>query len=75
MQKAGYIPVASFILPESCWTDHFYVPQVGAQEDFMERYKGNPTAEDLVANLRHEAMIYSKYKEYYGYVFYIGKKI
>jgi len=75
MQKAGYIPVACFILPESCWTDHFYVPQVRAQEDFMGRYKGNPAAEDLVANLRHEAMIYSKYKEYYGYVFYIGKKI
>ena len=34
MQKAGYIPVASFILPENCWTEHFYAPQVKAQENF-----------------------------------------
>ncbi len=28
MQKAGYIPIAAFVLPENCWTEHFYVPQV-----------------------------------------------
>jgi ubiquinone/menaquinone biosynthesis C-methylase UbiE len=28
MQKAGYLPIASFILPETCWTDHFYAPQI-----------------------------------------------
>ncbi len=75
MQKAGYVPVATFILPENCWTDHFYVPQVAAQELFLKKYAGNKTAEDLVANERHEAQLYAKYKEFYGYVFYIGKKI
>jgi ubiquinone/menaquinone biosynthesis C-methylase UbiE len=75
VQKNGYIPVASFILPENCWTDHFYVPQVKAQEVFMKKHKGNQTASELVANERHEALLYSKYKAYYGYVFYIGKKI
>jgi SAM-dependent methyltransferase len=25
MQKAGYIPVATFILPENCWTEHLTV--------------------------------------------------
>ena len=75
MQKAGYIPVACFILPENCWTEHFYIPQVEAQEVFLRKYKGNPTADELIAKQRHEALLYSKYKEYYGYVFYIGKKI
>ncbi len=75
LQKAGYVPVASFILPETCWTDHFYTPQVEAQKNFLKRYKGNKFAEELVHNQQHEAMLYSKYKEYYGYVFYIGKKI
>ncbi|HOO82922.1 MAG TPA: class I SAM-dependent methyltransferase, partial [Prolixibacteraceae bacterium] len=27
MQKSGYIPVATYILPENCWTEHFYAPQ------------------------------------------------
>jgi len=75
MQKAGYVPVATFILPENCWVEHFYVPQTKAQELFLNKYAGNKTAEDLVANERHEAQLYAKYKEFYGYVFYIGKKI
>lgn len=75
LQKAGYMPVATFILPESCWTEHFYVHQAAMQETFLKKYAGSKTAEELVANQRHEALLYSKYKEYYGYVFYIGKKI
>lgn len=75
LQKAGYIPVATFILPENCWTDHFYVPQVATQEFFLKKYAGNKTAEELIAYQRYEAQLYHKYKEYYGYVFYIGKKL
>lgn len=75
MQDSGYLPVATFIIPENCWTDHFYVLQKEAQEIFLDKYPGNKTAEELVAYQRHEAKLYDKYKEYYGYVFYIGKKI
>ncbi|MDR1198487.1 MAG: class I SAM-dependent methyltransferase [Prevotellaceae bacterium] len=75
MQKAGYIPVATFILPENCWTDNFYIPQIPAQEAFLKKYPGNETAESLIANMRREAEMYSRYKQYYGYVFYIGRKI
>jgi hypothetical protein len=75
MQKAGYIPVATFILPENCWTEHFYAPQVAVREAFLEKHKGNKTAEEFIANQRHETQLYCKYKAYYGYVFYIGKKI
>jgi len=75
MQEAGYIPVASFILPENCWTDHFYAPQQEAREKFLEKYKGNQTAEEFIASERHEEQLYARYKAYYGYVFYIGKKL
>lgn len=75
MQNAGYIPVATFILPENCWTEHFYAPQILAQETFLKKHAGNTSAEEFIANQRHETQLYSKYKEYYGYAFYIGKKI
>jgi len=75
MQEAGYIPVATFILPENCWTDHFYAPQVSAQKAFLKKYAGNATAGELIKSQRHEAQLYNKYKEFYGDVFYIGKKI
>lgn len=75
MQKAGYIPMATFVLPENSWIEHFYAPQVSAQEKFLKKHAGNKTAEELVENQRHEAALYHKYKDFYGYVFYIGKKI
>jgi ubiquinone/menaquinone biosynthesis C-methylase UbiE len=75
LQEAGYIPVASFILPENCWIEQFYEPQAQAREVFLAKYPGNRTAEDFIANELHEEELYHRYKEYYGYVFYIGRKI
>jgi len=74
MQKAGYLPIATYILPESIWTDYYSITKK-LQEVFLEKYKGNKTVEEFVASQRYEAELYDKYKEYYGYVFYIGKKI
>jgi ubiquinone/menaquinone biosynthesis C-methylase UbiE len=74
MQNVGYIPTATFILPENCWTEHFYDPQVNIRRTFLEKHAGNSTAEAFIANETREAKLYRKYKEYYGYVFYIGKK-
>lgn len=75
MQKAGYIPVATFIMPENCWTEHYFAPQAEAQKKFLDKYASNKTAEELVAGQRYERELYHKYKNFYGYVFYIGKKI
>ncbi|WP_256621307.1 class I SAM-dependent methyltransferase [Methanolobus chelungpuianus] len=75
MQKTGYIPVAAFILPENCWTDYYFIPQKARQEEFLKKHAGNKTVEDMIAFMRREAELYSKYKQYYGYVFYIGKKM
>ncbi len=75
VQKSGYLPVATFILPDNCWTEHFYAPQVAARDTFLKKHAGNKTAEEFIANERHEAELYRKYKDFYGYVFYVGKKI
>ncbi len=74
LENAGYIPVASFLLPGTCWTDHFYAPQVEAQEAFLKRHRGNRMAAELIENQRQEARLYEKYGEFYGYAFFIGKK-
>jgi len=75
LQQAGYAPVASFMLPATCWTDEFYAPQVSAQEKFLEAHAGNLAAEEFIENQRHEKRLYHKYKDYYGYAFYVGKKL
>lgn len=74
MQKAGYVPVATFIIPEICWTEHFFAPCRKMEIAFLKKYAGNKMAEDLVENERHEERLYDKYKTFFGYVFYIGKK-
>lgn len=75
MQQAGYIPIATFILPENCWTEYFYKPQHKVQEDFLRQYPGNKTVEEFINSQKQEEHLYNKYKDFYGYVFYIGKKI
>lgn len=75
MQDAGYVPVAAFILPENCWVEHYYVPQQAIQPHYLEKYAGNKAAIDFVELEIYEAELYSKYKQYYGYVFYIGRKL
>ena len=74
MQQSGFVPVASFIIPENCWTEHFFAPQAPAQELFLRKHAGNTTAAEFIENQRHETVLFDKYKDYYGYVFYIGKK-
>lgn len=75
MQNAGYIPEAVFILPENCWTEHFYAPQLKVQEIFLQKHSENKSAENLINYMELEVRMYEKYKAYYGYVFYIGRKI
>lgn len=75
MQKAGYSFVAAFTLPEKCWTDNYFIPREAAGKALLEKYAGNKAVEAFIATMKYEAELYSKYKQYYGYVFYIGKKI
>ena len=75
IHKAGYLPVATFILPENCWTDHYFTPKVAAQKIFLTKYAGNKIAEEFSMLQSIEEELYHKYKEYYGYTFFIAKKI
>jgi ubiquinone/menaquinone biosynthesis C-methylase UbiE len=74
MQKTGYVPVAAFTLPEKCWAENYFIPREAAGKALLEKYAGNKTVEDYIENDKYEVELYSKYKQYYGYVFYIGKK-
>ncbi len=66
IQKAGYIPVAAFALSENCWTDNYLAPQEAVSEMFLKKYTGNKTVAAFISNIRYEAELYSKYRQYYG---------
>ena len=75
IHKAGYLPVATFILPTTCWTENYFAPQIAAQKIFLNKYAGNKTAEEFCALQSVEEELYRKYKAFYGYVFFIAKKV
>jgi len=74
MQNAGYNLVAAFTLPEICWTENYFIPREAAEKALLEKYTGNKTVETYIKDNKYEVELYSKYKQYYGYVFYVGKK-
>ena len=74
IHKAGYIPVATFILPATCWTEHYFAPKIKAKDIFLAKYAGNKTAEELVAFELYEEVLYRRYQDFYGYTFFIAKK-
>ena len=75
MQKVGYSLIAAFTLPEKCWTDYYFIPREAAEKAFLKKHPGNKTVEDYMESSKYEAELYAKYKQHYGYVFYICKKI
>lgn len=75
MQSAGYQFVASFTLPETCWEDYYFAPRKAALESLAERYPQSTLVTDFIAENQYEEDLYSKYKQQYGYAFYIGKKV
>jgi SAM-dependent methyltransferase len=75
MQKAGYFPIAVFFVPETCWADYYYVQHPQMYKSFLQKYAGNKSAEDFLVSQHFEVELFNKYKAYYGYMFYIGRKL
>jgi ubiquinone/menaquinone biosynthesis C-methylase UbiE len=75
IHQTGYLPVASFIFPENCWTEHYFAQKALAEETFLHQYAGNKMAEEFILSQRYEEELYAKYKAFYGYTFFIAKKI
>ncbi len=73
MQKCGYEFIAAFALPKQCWTENYFMPREATINRLLEKYSGNETVIEYAASNQYEVELYSKYGQYYGYVFYIGK--
>ena len=74
LQKAGYLPVATFVLPTYCWQENYYQPLAAMRQSFLDAHPGNKSAEELIRFCQLEEDMYRRYKDYYGYVFFVAKK-
>lgn len=73
--KHGYELVASFKMPEYCWIDNYYNPIRDYMPSYIGKYPEEKVAKDLKEELENEIDMYEKYKEHYGYAFYIARKL
>ena len=74
MQSCGYGFIAAFVLTDECWTDNYFTPRNAAERLFSEKHPANKTVAEYIKSSRYETELFAKYKQHYGYVFYIGRK-
>ena len=55
--------------------NHYFIPKRAAQEVFLSKYAGNKIAEEFSALQADEEELYGKYKRFYGYTFFIAKRV
>ncbi len=73
MQDCGYQFVVAFALTEDCWTKNYFEPREQAINELIKKYNNCNTVKEYAELNRCEAELYRKYKQHYGYVFYIGR--
>lgn len=74
MIAAGYDIIGHFILPEHCWLENYYLPMEPQMKSFLADHHDSLAARHFVTRLQDEISYYKTNKQYYGYVFFIGRK-
>jgi SAM-dependent methyltransferase len=74
IEKAGYTPVSAFLQSESSWEDSFYTPAYDLLEQFLREYDFSQPAKEFTDRMREEIDYYRRYKQYFGYMFYVARK-
>lgn len=71
IEKLGFEVLEHFVLPESAWWDEYYTPLENRLEIFRKNNMNQKSEMDTINYVQTEIEMYRKYKDYYGYVFYI----
>ena len=75
IEKNGYRPAGHFILPENAWMENYYRPLEEQKADYLAQHGIHEDAQTITRQFEREVENYKKYKDYYGYVFYLAQKL
>lgn len=75
LERHGYSPLGYFVLPPHCWREHYYRPLQERVPAFLEDHGNSPVARAIVEEQQQEIELYERYGEYFGYGFYIARKV
>lgn len=74
IQSEGFRVVGHFPLPQSSWTDAYYVPMQNSIDQLKKKYHDSPAALKVFTECEEEIGMYRQYSDYYGYEFFIMQK-
>jgi ubiquinone/menaquinone biosynthesis C-methylase UbiE len=75
IQNEKFQLISNFTLPKSSWLDNFYLPMEKELARLNQKYQGNEIALNIFEEMRNEITIYKKFSDFYGYEFFILKRI
>ena len=71
IDESGYVIEEQFIVPEDAWLKNYYEPIAERLKILDAQYGDDEVYNKAATAEREEAYLYRKYKDYYGYVFYV----
>jgi len=71
IRNAGLMVIATYRLPEAGWWDNYYVPMLARVAELRKTHGNNPALAVILDSFEYEAEMYRKYKQYYGYTFFV----
>lgn len=75
LEENGFSPIGYFVLPESSWTNNYYIPMEKRFDDFLKKHNYSKIVKKMIDQQKEEIKMYNKYKDYMSYGFYIAKKV
>jgi len=75
LEQNGFTLAGYFVLPEQCWVDNYYQPLQLRFGDFLQRHQHCEVARSIVRQELEEMAIYRRYHQYFGYAFFVARKI
>lgn len=74
-EALGYLLTGHFHLPDESWWTDYYRPMEKKLAELRVKYRGKVEAQELYDRFDIELDMHRKYSAYYGYAFYIMKRI
>lgn len=71
VKRVGLRLIATYRLPEAGWWDNYHVPMLARIAELRKTHGSDPSNAALLDSLEHEVDMYRKYKQYYGYTFFV----
>ena len=71
VRNAGLHLIATYRLPEAGWWENYYIPMLARIAELRKTHGADPACAAILDSFEYEAEMYRKYKQYYGYTFFV----